>query len=130
MNWLKKAMVGRYGVDQLSQGMILISVVTVTISMLTNFKVTSYIGMVILIISYFRMFSRNINKRQQENLSFLKWWNPIVSKVVGLKNRVTYSKTHKFFKCPQCKKTLKVPKGKGRINITCPDCKTKFENRT
>lgn len=130
MNWLKKAMVGRYGVDQLSQGMILISVVTVTISMLTNFKVTSYIGMVILFISYFRMFSRNINKRQQENLSFLKWWNPIVSKVVGLKNRIVQSKTHKFFKCPQCKRTLKVPKGKGRINITCPDCKTKFEDRT
>jgi len=130
MNWLKKVMAGRYGVDQLSNGMLTLSIIIIVISMLTKVNELSSIAMLILAVSYFRTFSRNVNKRYQENLKFLKWWNPIKFKWLSLINHLKQSKTHKFFKCPSCTKELRVPKGKGKINITCPNCHTKFEKRT
>lgn len=130
MNWLKKVMAGRYGVDQLSNGMLILSITIIAIGMLTKVNELSTIAVLILGVSYFRILSKNINKRYEENLKFLKKWNPIKSKWLSFTNRIKQSKTHKFFKCPSCAKELRVPKGKGKINITCPSCNTKFEKRT
>lgn len=130
MNWLKKVMAGRYGVDQLSNGMLILSITIIAIGMLTKVNELSTIAVLILGVSYFRILSKNINKRYEENLKFLKLWNPIKFKWLNLINRIKQSKTHKFFKCPSCAKELRVPKGKGKINITCPSCHTKFEKRT
>lgn len=130
MNWLKKIMAGRYGTDQLSNGLLILSVIFLIISALTKMSVFNNIAMVILLISYIRIFSKNTYKRYEENQKFLKFWNPIKSRYLSVINRIKQSKTHKFFKCPSCKKQLRVPKGKGKINITCPDCNTKFEARS
>lgn len=128
--WLRKFMTGRYGVDQLSNAMITLSIILVIISLVTKNNIVNYVGMFILAISYFRIFSRNVYKRYEENSKFLKWWNPIKTKFYGAGNRAKQFKTHKFFKCPQCNQELRVPKGKGKIIVNCPKCHTKFEART
>ena len=129
-NWLQKIMYGRYGVDHLSNAMLIISVLVLAINIFTKIPILNSIVTVIIVISYFRMFSKNINKRYQENMKFLKWWNPIKGKFNKTKKKVKQSKTHKFFKCPGCSQDIRVPKGKGRIKIRCPKCNEKFEART
>ena len=130
MNWLKKKMIGRYGVDQLSNVLIVLSFILLVVSIIADIKVINSIAMGILLVSYIRIFSRNINKRYQENLKFLNWWNPIKFKWLGFANRTKQFKTHRFYKCPQCNQELRVPKGKGKINVSCPKCHNKFEKRT
>lgn len=129
-NWLRKVMVGRYGVDQLSNVLVILSIILVVVSMITKISMINSFGMAILVVSYFRIFSRNINKRYQENLKFLNWWNPIKFKWLGFVKRAKQFRTHRFYKCTQCNQELRVPKGKGKVTITCPKCHNKFEQRT
>lgn len=130
MNWFKRFMVGRYGVDQLSNAMLVVSFIILIINIFAKIPLLNTLVLVIIIISYFRMFSKNINKRYIENAKFLNWWNPIRSKFGKTKKKVEQSKEYKFFKCPNCKQDIRVPKGKGRVIITCPTCKEDFEGRT
>src|SRR5690606_32970374 len=127
---LRKVMTGRYGVDQLSNALLITSIILLVLSSIFKIRILNTLSMATLVLSYFRIFSRNINQRYQENMKFLNWWNPIKWKWYSLKNRIKQSKTHKFFKCPSCNKQLRVPKGKGKIKISCPNCHTKFEARS
>ena len=130
MNWLKKFMIGRYGVDHLSNGMIVVGIIMMIINIFLKSGILNALITAIIVISYFRIFSKNINKRYQENMKFLQWWNPIRSKFNKTKNRAKQSKTYKFFTCPNCGQDIRIPKGKGRIKIKCPKCNEKFEART
>lgn len=123
-------MTGRYGVDHLSNAMLVVSISILIINIFAKIPLLNSLVTVIIIISYFRMFSKNINKRYQENMKFLQWWNPIRGKLNKTKIKIKQSKTHKFFKCPNCKQDIRIPKGKGRIKIRCPKCNEKFEGRT
>ena len=116
-NRLRNFMVGRYGVDQLSNAMLTASILIVIINIFAKIQVLNYLVFAFILISYFRMFSKNINKRYQENMKFLQWWNPIRSKFNKTKNRAKQSKTYKFFTCPNCGQDIRIPKGKGRIKI-------------
>lgn len=129
-NWLRKFMAGRYGVDHLSNAMLVVSIIVLIINIFAKIPILNTIVLLVLFISYFRMFSRNINKRYQENMKFLQWWNPIKGKFNKTKNRIKQSKTYKFFTCPSCGQDIRIPKGKGRIKIRCPKCNEKFEGRT
>jgi predicted RNA-binding Zn-ribbon protein involved in translation (DUF1610 family) len=128
--WLRKVMTGRYGVDQLSHALLILSIILMVLGAIFRVGILNNLAMIVLVLSYFRVFSKNINKRYQENMKFLNWWNPIKSKFYNFKNKIKQSKTHKFFKCPSCNKQLRVPRGKGKIKITCPNCHTKFEARS
>lgn len=77
----------------------------------------------LIIYGYFRVFSKNVYKRRAENMKFFTWKNT-------MKQRWTQRKTHKFYRCPKCHKTLRVPKGKGKISITCRNCGEKFIRNT
>ena len=129
-NRLRNFMVGRYGVDHLSNAMLTASILALIINLFAKIQVLNYLVFAFILISYFRIFSKNINKRYQENMKFLQWWNPIRAKFNKTKNRVKQSKTHKFFTCPNCGQDIRIPKGKGRIKIRCPKCNEKFEGRT
>lgn len=130
MNWFRKFMTGRYGVDQLSNLILILSIILMIIGGTGKIQLLNYIGMALLLYNYYRVFSKDLNRRYQENMVYLRYTNNVRGKVNGLKNRLKQSRTHKFFKCPSCSKQLKVPKGKGKINITCPNCKEKFEARS
>ena len=75
---------------------------------------------------YFRMFSKDHQKRYQENVKFLETKNKFLKKVRSEKAIMKQRKTHHIYKCPTCRQKIRIPKGKGRICITCPKCKTEF----
>lgn len=78
----------------------------------------------------FRTFSKNITKRSMENYKFAMFMSPVYSWFKRLQRSIRDSKTHKYYKCPSCKATLRLPKGKGKILITCPKCRNEFTKKT
>lgn len=129
-NWFRKFMIGRYGPDQYYIFLFILALVIIILATILNSGILTIISYAIIIYAMFRLFSRNIEKRRQENDRFIAIWWPIRSKISARIKRIKSSKTHKFFKCPGCKNVLRVPKGKGRIQITCPKCGERFEKKT
>jgi len=129
-NFLRNFMIGRYGPDHLGVAMILLSLALSLTHTFTRIAVLLYISYLIAGLALFRILSRNITKRRAENDKFIRYWWPIKTKIsryyANFKQRVT----HKFFKCPNCRNTLRAPKGKGKIQVTCPKCKERFFERT
>ena len=121
---------GRYGPDQLGVALLIVYLLLIFFAPLTGLWVFRLLALAVLILCLFRMFSRNTAKRYQENLKFLAFWNPIKSWFQRKKARIKDSKTHRYYKCPNCKNTLRVPRGKGKIQITCPVCHTEFIKKT
>ena len=79
---------------------------------------------------YFRVFSRNVNKRYAENQKFLNARYEWTIKAERRKKRFAQRKQYKFFKCPMCKQEVRVPRGHGKICITCPKCREQFVRRS
>lgn len=143
MNWLNNLsnklrtfMQGRYGSDQLCLALLVVSIILSFLSPLTRSPIIGILSYVPLAFCIYRMFSKNISKRYEENRKFMNFWHPIWQKILGLKNKCQKQvahlkdKDHKYYKCPNCKKTLRVPKGRGKIRITCPKCHQEFSKRT
>lgn len=119
-------MMGRYGMDAFSKFLMIVWLVLWGIDLFANSGILSLLSLGLLIYMYYRMFSRNIQKRYQENVKYLNIKNQIVSKFRSEKSIMKQRKTHHIYKCPTCKQKIRIPKGKGRICITCPKCKTEF----
>lgn len=130
MNQFRKFMSGRYGSDSLNIALIILSFILSFSANIFRQPVLSYIGYIPLALCIFRMFSKNIYKRRNENTKFIQLTRPVHSFINKTKMRFKYFKTHKYFACPNCKTQVRVPKGKGKVNITCPKCKTKFIKKT
>ncbi len=130
MNWLRRLMVGRNGIDQLSIALLIAYLPVSLIAQLSRIQLLHIVTIALLVLCYFRIFSRNIAKRHEENRKFLVWWYPIQNWVSRKAYRAKDSKTHRYFKCPHCKQAVRVPKGKGEIRITCPKCRVEFIKKT
>ena len=123
-------MAGRYGVDQLSWTLMGISIFISILSRIIKSEILAILYIIPVILVFYRMFSKNISKRYQENMKFLNKINPIKRKVNTKIQRIKSLKYYKYYKCPSCKQKLRVPKGKGKISITCPKCKTVIIKKT
>ena len=127
-------MAGRYGSDQLNRLLSVLCLVLLVLAMIFNgTKVSSVLWIVsfaLLMMVYFRMFSKNIYKRTAENNSYMRCRYNFLKKLRMIKERWTQRKDYKFFSCPACHTTLRVPKGKGKINIVCRKCGTSFQGKT
>lgn len=121
---------GRYGYDQLGKLLIGASIVCLILSFFTFNDIFYYLGIILLVFCYYRMFSKNISKRDSENRKFTGLTGKVTARFRGSKRRISERKTHNFFKCRNCSQTIRVPKGKGNIYITCPKCKTEFQAKT
>ncbi|MGE5605938.1 MAG: hypothetical protein ACM3YE_09625 [Bacteroidota bacterium] len=130
MRWLRKFMTGRYGGDQLSMVLIIFSALIDLIAELTKLPLLALIGYIPLGVAIFRMLSRNTAKRGLENYKFAMMISPAYSWFKKTQNRLKDAKTHRYFTCPNCRQSLRVPKGKGKIIITCPKCQTEFPKKT
>jgi len=129
----QRFMQGRYGADELSRVMLIVMVVCAVLTWFTNGLLDTILSLAmwgLLIFSYVRMFSRNHAKRWAENQKYLSFKNRILGDVNRQKNYAQQRKTHKIYSCPGCKQKIRVPKGKGKIEISCPKCRTKFIKRT
>ncbi|OOM74548.1 hypothetical protein [Clostridium sp. BL-8] len=132
MEWFKKMMYGRYGGDQLSRALLVLSFILL---ILTNFlprnlSILAIIAYIPAVICLLRIFSKNIYKRQQENYKYIIIKNRALDWVKHKLNKIKDMKTHKYFVCKNCKQKLRVPRGQGKISITCPRCKNTFKAKS
>ena len=123
-------MQGRYGSDELNMALFVVFLVFWVISLLTKKSIFYTIGTLFLIYSLYRSFSRDHIKRSAERLWYLKLVDKVKRFPRQLKLRWEQRNTHKFFYCKQCGTMIRVPKGQGQIEITCPKCGNKFIKHT
>jgi len=127
---MEEFMRGRYGMDQLGKALFWAVMVCLLLSMLLKGGIWYILGLVLIVYSYFRMFSRNYQKRYAENQKYLQLTQGIRKKFASWKRNAAQRKTHHIYKCPNCKQKIRVPRGKGQIIITCPKCHTEFAKRS
>lgn len=132
MSWKDKFsrfMYGRYGVDQFSKFLLGLTFVLCIVSMFFRNSFGSMISnlvFLLIVYTYFRMFSKNIYKRAAENERFLKFTSKFRRRFNSEKNIAGQRKYYRFYRCPGCGQRIRVPKGRGRIQIRCPKCNEKF----
>ena len=119
---IRHFMAGRYGMDKLNMAILWAGVIASLLSAMMKTQPWNLIfwgiSYVLMILSIFRILSRNTYKRYQENRKFLQIFD-------RLKDR-----QHRYFDCPKCRQMVRVPRGKGKIAITCPRCREKFVKKT
>lgn len=121
---------GRYGADQLSRFMLGVCVALLVLNIFTRVQGLYLLALIILGVCYFRMFSRNYVKRSGENQKYLDMTQGIRRQFYKIKNRILQSKDYHIYKCPTCGQKIRIPRGKGRICITCPKCRHEFEKKS
>ena len=84
------------------------------------------LGLVLLVLCYYRSLSRNISKRTEENYQYYALKDRVDRKFRGLKDQWANRKLYHYYRCPKCRQKLRVPRGRGRIQISCPRCGTQF----
>ena len=121
--WLQRFMMGRYGTDKLNIAILVAGLVASVASAIIRFF--PLLRLLLLLVSYglvgwalFRALSRNTYKRYQENRKYLM-----------LRQR-WQDREHRYFDCPRCRQQVRVPRGKGKIAISCPKCREKFIRKT
>ncbi|MBX4260991.1 hypothetical protein KTC96_07480 [Clostridium estertheticum] len=128
-NKLAQFMYGRYGTDQLYLALIALYFVLIVANAFINSTIIRGIMFAILILIVFRALSRNVYKRNMENEKFMKFFKPIKSKGAFEIRRIKEIKTHRFRKCPHCKKMLRLKRLRGKHTVKCPSCNKEFELR-
>ncbi len=126
-------MYGRYGTDRLNQFLSIVVIVCLALSFLFG-QIFYYLGLICLVIELFRMFSKNTTKRYAENQKYLQMEATVKDKFSGFRrngsqNR-SQSKDYHIYKCPGCGQKIRVPRGKGKIVITCRKCGMEFTKRS
>ena len=101
MNWLRRMMYGRYGSDQLNVAMLVLSLALLLVS-----------------------------RRHEENQKFLRYWFPMRERWYRMTDNLRDCRTHRHFKCRNCGQKLRVPRGRGKVSITCPRCGNQFLGKT
>ena len=118
----RRFMEGRYGNDKLNTTILFAGVVVCIVEMFimshTLKMVFTTLSFALMFLAIFRAFSRNTYKRYRENRKYLM-----------LLERIK-DKQHRYFECPRCRQPVRVPRGKGKIAITCPKCREKFIKKT
>lgn len=123
---MQRFMAGRYGNDQLNQFIFIVAIISMVLEIITRQSLFYTLTLVLLILVYVRVFSRNINKRYEENMKFLQKKDAILNKFRKQKYYAAQRRNFHIYTCPQCKQKIRIPKGKGKISITCPKCRTSF----
>jgi len=126
---LYKFMYGRNGVDQYGRFLLYTSLIIFIIGSFFS-NVLQIIGIAMLIYAYYRTFSKKLEKRREENGKYLRCKYKLTSSFRNWKERNSQRKDYCFFRCPGCKAMLRVPRGKGKIRVTCRKCGAAFERKT
>ncbi len=130
-NRLATFMMGRSGMDALNVALlgaaVVVSAIGVFVRDETAFTVLRVLSTLLLLFAVWRMFSRKLDKRRGENARFLAL---TAGPRTALANLFCRDRTHKFFTCPSCRSRLRVPAGKGKLEITCPSCGTRFSGKS
>ena len=129
-NRLQQFMADRYGVDALGYALLFVSIVLYLLTRFFDLPFLSLIGCILLVWTMYRVLSKDIQRRHQENQRFLGFFRRGGKSAAVRQERLRQSREYKFFLCPGCKNRLRVPRGKGKIQITCPRCGHRFCGKT
>ncbi|MGN1398708.1 MAG: hypothetical protein ACI4WG_01755 [Erysipelotrichaceae bacterium] len=128
-NKMRNFMVGRYGVDQLYVFNTYFLLVLIVLELFFKNRIYNYLVLAFMIFNIYRPFSKNHNARYKENQIFLKLKGKVTSFFKLQKKKFTERKLYSYKKCPNCKKTLRLKKVKGKHTVVCPNCKNEFDVR-
>ena len=127
---MQRFMYGRYGIDQFGTFLLTAGMITAFLSLMRWFAWLGIISFFLIVWAYIRIFSKNFDKRRRELNFYLKSKYRIRERVDLIKRIFRERKTHRYLRCKLCKTRLRVPKGKGKIEITCPKCKNRMIKKT
>ena len=126
-------MSGRNGNDALNRFLLTADFVLILLSVIFSRSLSRFLMPLVIVllgITYFRMLSRNLVRRSDENYKYLRLKEELLVHFRLVKERWVQRKDYKFFICPACKATLRVPKGRGKVKIVCRKCGNSFTGKT
>ena len=123
-------MQGRNGMDEFGKALNIGVIVLLVLSILTKWSVFYILALALMVYMYFRVFSKNTPKRYAENQKYRNFRYDAAIKWNNKKKEWQQRKIYRFFRCPACRQRVRVPKGRGKICITCPKCKAEFIKRS
>ena len=123
-------MQGRYGADQMGQMLSAVSMAFLILSLFSRNQGWFLLAVIGIVYNYFRMFSKNISKRYAENQKYLTMTAGIRRKIASWKSQLAQRKIYHIYRCPGCKQKIRVPRGRGKIEIRCPKCNTRFVKKS
>lgn len=126
-------MAGRNGNDQLNVFLLIVDLILMLLSGIFSKSIGGVlypIVIALLVYVYFRMFSRNVYKRREENGKYMRLKYKAAAEIRLFKERWIQRKYYKFFTCPSCRASLRVPRHRGKIKIVCRKCGTSFFGKT
>ena len=126
---LRRFMAGRNGSDQLSLALLIAGIVLSLLSSLTRLMVLYYLGTAAYIYAIFRMFSRNTVKRAAENHKYLNFRQNFRSNASQFFVRLKNTRKFRYFRCPECKARLRLPRKVGEVTVTCGKCRHQFRQK-
>lgn len=129
-NWWTRFMSGRYGMDQLGIATVVVYLLLALPAGWFRNPVLQLIALVFLALFVFRSFSRKAANRYRENQVFLKIWRPIWAWLRHPVQTFREHRAYKYYHCPTCRQTLRVPRKRGKLRIRCPKCGTEFIKKT
>ena len=123
---LIRFMQGRYGTDQFGRFLSGVCVVLLVISLFSEHDIWFLLALAVLIYNYFRMFCKNISTRSAESQKYLALTANLRRRFDGKRSEIAQMRTHHIYRCPGCRQKIRVPRGRGRIEIRCPKCGATF----
>ena len=133
--FFSKLMAGRCGFDALSSFLLRCSLTPLLLSVLLQRAAGGYVstalyilGMVLFVWAVWRAFSRSLSRRSAENQHFVQ--SSFYTGLSGAAVRFSQRKDYRFYRCPGCKRWLRVPRGRGTLEIRCPGCGSRFRKKT
>lgn len=131
---LARLFAGRNGMDQLNMAALVVAILLWVLSFVVPVRglrtVLYYAFLLAAGVCIYRALSRNISARQAENQRFLQRTGRLQSTREGWHNRAEQKRQYKIFKCPSCGVKLRVPRGNGKIRVTCRQCGASFEEKS
>lgn len=128
-NKLSRFLSGRYGADQFGMALVMTSLLVLVLNIWVQQSFLTFLAYALWIYALYRMFSRQYSKRRQENYRYLRAIGPLKRQKNLWKNRFK-DRNHRYFLCPSCHQMVRVPKGHGKVDVTCPKCRHVFERRS
>jgi predicted membrane protein len=123
-------MIGRYGADKLSRFLIGFSLVLLLAGVFIRNSWVDILAFLLMALCYFRMFSKNIRKRFDENQKFERLSFRVTEVFKKWRFKIQQMRQYHIYKCPSCSQKIRIPRGKGKVSIHCPNCKTEFVKKS
>lgn len=137
LQFLRNILAKANGFDDLSRFLLKAAPIVMLAGLLLRVTLIYWLGIALFLYFYIRTFSKNRQRFYEQNRAFLRYkrrfdvvWRDWKGAWQKRRNRFAQRKTHRFYRCPSCGQQVRIPKGRGKVTITCPSCRTKFVKKS